>query len=265
MPRLRWFAQAREVAGTGSEEGHGATVAEVLADAVMRHGPALAKIIECSAVWVDGEPAQPSDLVGPSAEVAVLPPVSGGSGPGRWAGLPLRHMALPDPLAADLLDDLGSLTIEEVRERRTTCQARESELSYVRRLAQGRLDIVLHEIGSRRDGVVDEDVIEALTHALADRITAPGHGHLPTTFAPNEVDPALLEGLDAIASPALLSDPKAMTDSELRSAAEALETYERDVSVMRRAMFDRIDALQAEVVRRYQTGEASVDNLLAGP
>jgi molybdopterin converting factor small subunit len=76
--RIRWFAQAREAAGTGSEDGRGETVGEVLADAVARHGEALRAIIECSAVWVDGEPAQPSDPVGPDAEVAVLPPVSGG-------------------------------------------------------------------------------------------------------------------------------------------------------------------------------------------
>jgi hypothetical protein len=174
-------------------------------------------------------------------------------------------MGSSDPLAADLLDDLGSLTIEAVRERRGACQALESQLSYVRRLAQGRLDIVAHEITRRRDGVVDEDVIEGLIASLADRITAPGKGHLPADFAPADVDPELVHGLDAIASPALLSDPKAMTDAELRSAADGLEAYEREVSAKRRAMFDRIDALQAEVVRRYQTGEASVDNLLAGP
>jgi hypothetical protein len=174
-------------------------------------------------------------------------------------------MASTDPLAADLLDDLGSLSMEQVRERRAVCQARESELSYVRRLAQGRLDIVAHEITSRRDGVVDEDVIEGLIASLADRITAPGKGHLPATFAPSDVDPELMASLDGIASPALISDPKAMTDEELRAAADGLEAFEREVSGKRRAMFDRIDTLQAEVVRRYQTGEASVDNLLAGP
>jgi len=78
VPTLRWFAQAREAAGTGAEEGHGVTVAEVLADAVVRHGPALAAVIECSAIWVDGEPAGPDDPVAGTAEVAVLPPVSGG-------------------------------------------------------------------------------------------------------------------------------------------------------------------------------------------
>jgi len=174
-------------------------------------------------------------------------------------------MVSPDPLAADLLDGLDVLTLDEVRERRAACQDRESGLSYVRRLAQGRLDIVTHEVTRRRDGMVDEDVVAGLTAALADRITAPGNGHLPSSFGPGEVDPELIAALDAVATPALVSDPRAMTDEDLRSATEGLEAFEREVSDMRRAMFERIDALQAEVVRRYQTGEASVDNLLAGP
>lgn len=122
-----------------------------------------------------------------------------------------------------------------------------------------------YEITARREGGEDVDVVERLTRALADRIRAPGPGHLPSDFAPSDLDPEMLAGLDAIASPAMLSDPTSMTDTQLRDAAAALEAFERDVSARRRAMFDRIDSLQAEVVRRYQTGEASVDNLLAGP
>jgi molybdopterin converting factor small subunit len=78
VPRIRYFAQAREAAGTGAEEVAGTTVAGVLAAAVDRHGPRLAAVLATSAVWVDGEPCQPDDPVGESAEIAVLPPVSGG-------------------------------------------------------------------------------------------------------------------------------------------------------------------------------------------
>ena len=78
VARVRYFAQAREAAGTGGEVVPGATVGEVLAAAVDRHGQALAAVLAVSAVWVDGEPAEPSDPVGEGAEVAVLPPVSGG-------------------------------------------------------------------------------------------------------------------------------------------------------------------------------------------
>ena len=78
MPRVRYFAQAKEATGTRAEELPGATVAEVLAAAVARHGSALEEVLERAAVWVDGEPAGPDEPVGADAEVAVLPPVSGG-------------------------------------------------------------------------------------------------------------------------------------------------------------------------------------------
>ncbi len=78
MARVRYFAQARAAAGTGDEVVPGATVGEVLATAVGRHGQRLAAVLASSSVWVDGEPAAPSDPVDEGAEVAVLPPVSGG-------------------------------------------------------------------------------------------------------------------------------------------------------------------------------------------
>lgn len=172
-------------------------------------------------------------------------------------------MAERDALAEDLLEGLGELPIDEIRARRTACQQLETQLSFVRRLAQGRLDIVVSEIAARRDGTQgDRTLVEQLTEALSDHITAPGNGHLPMMMAPGEIDPALLDGLDRAAPPAKVSAPAAMTDDELRQVADALAAFEREVSTRRRAMFDRIDALQAEIVRRYQSGEVTVDSLL---
>jgi hypothetical protein len=42
----------------------------------------------------------------------------------------------------------------------------------------------------------------------------------------------------------------------------ALVEFERDVSADRRDRHARLDALSAELVRRYREGEASVDGLL---
>ena len=78
MPRLRLFAQAREVAGTANSEIAGATVAEVLDEAVSRFGPQFGEVLTRCAVWVNGQPADRSTGVGTNDEVAVLPPVSGG-------------------------------------------------------------------------------------------------------------------------------------------------------------------------------------------
>ena len=43
---------------------------------------------------------------------------------------------------------------------------------------------------------------------------------------------------------------------------EQLDAFEHEVSGHRRDLFERIDALQAEITRRYKTGEATVDSLL---
>ncbi len=172
-------------------------------------------------------------------------------------------MAEPDALADDLLDGLADLSIEDVRARRAACQRLETQLSYVRRLAQGRLDIVASEVTARRNGTEDgRTLVEQLTEALSDRITAPGTGRLPTGLQPGDIDADLMASLDRAAPPAQVSDPTSMSDSELRQVTEALAELERDVSARRRAMFDRIDSLQEEIVRRYRSGEADVDSLL---
>ncbi|MGH9298559.1 MAG: MoaD/ThiS family protein [Acidimicrobiales bacterium] len=79
MARLRFFAQARDAAGCRSADVDGDTVAAVLADACARFGPSLAQVIETSAIWVNGDPAAPDQRLAATDEVAVLPPVSGGS------------------------------------------------------------------------------------------------------------------------------------------------------------------------------------------
>jgi len=187
-------------------------------------------------------------------------------------------MAEPDALADDLLDGLADLAIDDVRARRAACQRLETQLSFVRRLAQGHLDIVASEVtarrdgarrdgarrdGARRDGTQDgRTLVEQLTEALSDRITAPGPGRLPAGLEPGDIDAALMASLDRAAPPAQVSDPASMSDAELHEVTEALAALERDVSSRRRAMFDRIDALQEEIVRRYRSGEADVDSLL---
>jgi molybdopterin synthase sulfur carrier subunit len=75
---LRLFASAREAAGTGRDTVPGATVDEVLAEAVRRYGPAFADVVANSRVWCNGESVSGETPVGDGDEVAVLPPVSGG-------------------------------------------------------------------------------------------------------------------------------------------------------------------------------------------
>lgn len=79
MARLRLFANLRESAGTSSAEVPGSTVGEVLATAARRFGPRFEQGLGAAAVWVNGEPASAAMPVGDDDEVALIPPVSGGT------------------------------------------------------------------------------------------------------------------------------------------------------------------------------------------
>jgi molybdopterin converting factor small subunit len=77
---LRLFAQARHVAGVSHDVIDATTVAGLLSEATRRYGPGFVELLPTCRIWVDGESAGPDTVIGPSNEVAILPPVSGGSG-----------------------------------------------------------------------------------------------------------------------------------------------------------------------------------------
>lgn len=163
------------------------------------------------------------------------------------------------------LDDLESRPIEEIRAMRAECQEIETGLSFLRRVVQGRLDIVQAELARRREGGDPRDLsalIDKLPAILAEHLRAPGTGRLPTTLGSGKVDEELSRRLDEIVAATGFDNLADATDDQLARASEGLAELEADVSSRRRAMFDRIDALQAELTRRYRTGEATVESLL---
>lgn len=78
MAVVRFFAAAREAAGTGRAEFDGATVGEVVQAAIDRFGPRFAQVAGSATIWLNGEKAPADAPVTERDEVAVLPPVSGG-------------------------------------------------------------------------------------------------------------------------------------------------------------------------------------------
>ncbi len=78
MATLRLFAQARESAGTKTVDLPGQTVGDVLDEACHRFGALFTEVLGGSKVWLNGSPAERTDVVTDRDEVAVLPPVSGG-------------------------------------------------------------------------------------------------------------------------------------------------------------------------------------------
>lgn len=163
------------------------------------------------------------------------------------------------------LADLPARTTPEIRAMRAECQSVETGLSYLRRVVQGRLDIVDAELERRRSGGAPGDLaslIDRLPEILGDHLRAPGNGRLTSSLEPAETDPALQHRLDAVVSDHGLDAIAEVEDERLVQARDALTELEHDISTRRRALFDRIDELQAELTRRYKTGEATVESLL---
>ena len=65
-------------------------------------------------------------------------------------------------LAPGYLDGLKSLPIEEVRSLRQDAEQEETDLSYLRRMLQGRIDLVRAELGNREAGSASSSVLEQL-------------------------------------------------------------------------------------------------------
>jgi hypothetical protein len=163
------------------------------------------------------------------------------------------------------LTGVEDLSLGELRQRRTACSGVEVGLSYLRRLVQGRLDIVLAEVHRREAGAEPLDLaalVAQLPHILSDHLHAPGPGRLPMLLAPDELDLGGTDRLDRIVSADRLGRLSEVADDQLVAIAEHLDAFEREVSNERRALHDVMDRLQEEVVRRYKTGEATVDTLL---
>lgn len=154
--------------------------------------------------------------------------------------------------------------IEDVRAKRAECQDVEARLSYLRRLVQGRLDIVAAELTRRAGGGGGGDaeaLIDQLPRILGDKVRAPGLGRLPTNLHPPDDDELTAE-LDGVAGPDQLGSIVSLSDDDVGGLRDRLAELEAEVSAKRRAIFGVIDSLEAELGRRYQEGEADPTSLL---
>jgi hypothetical protein len=165
--------------------------------------------------------------------------------------------------------DPCDLELDELRAERARLQAEEHAVSYVRRLVQGRLDLVRAEQRRRREGGhldLEADLSSVLgSHVLAG---APSGSAAGSARPPREVtvpdDHPLLADLDERCERLGLHDLTELDDQSVEELATELDVFEHACSAERRALFQRIDALTAELVHRYRNGGASVDTLLGG-
>ncbi|MER5202918.1 ABC transporter substrate-binding protein [Streptomyces sp. NPDC002825] len=181
----------------------------------------------------------------------------GGPGGGPVTRPPVQRTAEP---ADRTQPDLGALRLPELRALRRDAQSDEADLSYVRRMLQGRIDILRAELARRTDP--EAPVLDRLSEILADvpsrHRSSARHVTLSTPRG-EEYRRLATEMLSEVE----LSDLTARTDAELHAAMGRLAGYEQQVSRRRQHLQRTADDCSAEIARRYREGEAQVDDLLA--
>ena len=157
------------------------------------------------------------------------------------------------------LPDPTNLSLDELRSLRQQLQLEDDAVSYARRVAQARLDLVKAEANHRAapsDVVVDDD---ELRNVLSSHLTG-GPARPPRPTEDLSDHPLAIE-LDELCASNGLGRLKSLDDARLATLTDAIAAFESKVSSDRRARFDQLDALSAELVRRYRDGEADINSL----
>ncbi|MBT2480198.1 AmfC protein [Streptomyces sp. ISL-94] len=154
----------------------------------------------------------------------------------------------------------GALGLPELRALRRDAQRDEADLSYVRRLLQGRIDILRAELARRTDP--EARVVDRLSEILADAPSSRSASARHVTLGTPHGEEYRLLAAEMLAD-VELSDLGARTDGELYEGMGRLIRYEEQVSRRRQQLQRTVDECTAEITRRYRDGEAQVDDLLA--
>lgn len=161
------------------------------------------------------------------------------------------------------LENLQTMPIEELRKKKGECEALESEVSYARRLIQGKLDILRRGAERLADGdkLGIAEMVEDLPGILADGATGTA-SRIPRIVAPTNADNQRRE-VERLASTADLARLEELSPTEIGEIVQRLTEAEKETSLRRRRIQGVMDQLTAELVRRYREGQEDPTALLS--
>jgi hypothetical protein len=168
-----------------------------------------------------------------------------------------RRRRIDKVLDPEFLVDLSDWPLDELRRRQTECLEIETEVSYIRRMTQGRIDILEAELDRRASGGSVGDLIAALPEILADEgPRAPVEkSRLTRRLAPS-MQIEWRRGRERLITDATLAKLPNLDDDELRSTIGELGELEREVSQQRRELHQVIDRMEADLAARHKVGQA---------
>jgi anti-sigma-K factor RsiG len=160
---------------------------------------------------------------------------------------------------ADYAQGLEELSLDDVRDRRDECRAELEYLSLLRRLVQGRAEILKAEVERRRDPQDSGSLVDRLAEILA-----PDEGHVSSRGAavqvgvPDDELAIARRRVERLVADAGISDPGSLPDDSLATAVDLLFTEERSVSADRAQVIAVLEAVQDELKRRYKEDVSQV-------
>jgi hypothetical protein len=156
-----------------------------------------------------------------------------------------------DPSYVQGLDDIP---VPELRTKLRHAHEEEDDLSYVRRLLHGRLDILKAELEARRSGRGTARAIEILQEALAD-VGGSGRGARSGVVA-RAASSGGRRRAERILSEDHLARLPDLDTGEIEETIRRVGTEEKELSDERRHLHSVIEALESELAQRYKAGLA---------
>lgn len=162
-------------------------------------------------------------------------------------------------LRPEFAQGLAELPLPDLRARRDECLAEREYLSLLRRLVQGRAEILKAEL-ERRHGEGDTGpLVDQLSTILAPESSrGPSRGEALRVGVPEEEMLLARRRVERRVADAGLSDPSALDDDRLAEAVGLLAEEEREVSQMRASVLRVLDTLQEELKRRYKEDASQI-------
>jgi hypothetical protein len=158
------------------------------------------------------------------------------------------------------MSDLSHLDLAGIRVARAALQAQEDAVSFVRRMAQGRLDIARDEQRRRAENLPTSQTATDLAGVFGQEHG--GGSARPPRETNISTDHPLVIELEQLCDRVGFGSIRTLDETALLAVIDELSAFENARSGERRALFDQIDALTAELVQRYKQDGADVDSLL---
>jgi hypothetical protein len=148
---------------------------------------------------------------------------------------------------------LGQMSLDELRTRRDECMAEREYLSLLRRLVQGRAEILQAELESRGATGPTDPLVDRLAAILtADEPPVTSRGEAVRIGLPEEEMLLARRRVERLSADAGISDPSRLDDGALASAINTLAGEEHETSRARHDVIEILDVFQDELKRRYK-------------